>query len=193
MHVRDLNFVLRSEIFVHKDRQLRASHLILGADLVYSTWQSFSQALLVDNPLLSYIDIRHANFLPPSLTASEARDLGPRYTTAKDLAPVWDKSTEHVSQSRKVHVPVEELDTLAHIAEPEVAEANQDVAMVTKRKMTINRFLRDTHPMAQPQSGDRTPPPPSTSWPKKKKSSALATNPSKSLVMLLQRLLSRTG
>ena len=169
MHVRDLNFVLRSEIFVHKDRQLQASHLILGADPVYSTWQSFSQALLVDNPLLSYIDIRHANFLPPSLTASEARDLGPRYTTAKDLAPMRDKSTEHVSQSRKVHVPVEELDTPAHIAEPEVPEANQDAAMVTRRKMIVNRFLPDTHPMAQPQSGDRTPPPPSASRPKKKK------------------------
>ena len=29
-HVRDLNFVLRLEIFVHSDGQLRASHLILG-------------------------------------------------------------------------------------------------------------------------------------------------------------------
>ena len=154
---------------MHKDRQLQASHLILGADPVYSTWQSFSQALLVDNPLLSYIDIRHANFLPPSLIAGEARDLGPWYTTAKDLALVWDKSVEHVSQSRKVHVPVEELDTLAHIAELEVVEANQDVTMVTKRKMTVNWFLPDTHPMAQPQSGDRTPPPPSASRPKKKK------------------------
>ena len=66
-------------------------------------------------------------------------------------------------------MPVEELDTLAHIAEPEVAEANQNAAMVTKRKMTVNRFLPDTHPMAQPQSGDRTPPPPSASRSEKKK------------------------
>ena len=70
--MRDLNFVLRSEIFVHRDGQLRASHLILGVDLVYSTWQAFSQALLVDSPLLSYINVRHANFLPPSLTTGEA-------------------------------------------------------------------------------------------------------------------------
>ena len=41
VHVRDLNFVLRSEIFVHWDGQLRASHLILGIDPVYSTWQAF--------------------------------------------------------------------------------------------------------------------------------------------------------
>ena len=77
MHVRDLNFVLRSEIFVHLDGQLQASHLILGVDPVYSTWQTFSQALLVDSPLLSYIDVQHANFLPPQLTIGEAHDLDP--------------------------------------------------------------------------------------------------------------------
>ena len=37
MHVRDLNFVLRLEIFVHADGQLQASHLILSVNLVYST------------------------------------------------------------------------------------------------------------------------------------------------------------
>ena len=37
VHVRDLNFVLRSEIFVHTDGQLRASYLILGCEPVYST------------------------------------------------------------------------------------------------------------------------------------------------------------
>ena len=77
MHVRDLNFVLRSEIFVHLDDQLQASHLILGVDPVYSTWQTFSQALLVDSPLLSYIDVQHANFRPPQLTIGEAHDLDP--------------------------------------------------------------------------------------------------------------------
>ena len=50
LHVRDLNFVLRSEIFVHSNGQLWASHLILGIDSVYTTWQNFSQALLVDSP-----------------------------------------------------------------------------------------------------------------------------------------------
>ena len=68
----DLNFVLRLEIFVHTDGQLQASHLILDCNPVYSTWQPFNQALLVDSPLLSYIDVWHANFLPPSLTVGEA-------------------------------------------------------------------------------------------------------------------------
>lgn len=96
VHVQDLNFVLRSEIFVHRDGQLRASHLILGVDPVYSTWQPFSQALLVDSLLLSYIDIQHANFLPPSITVGEARDLGPRYTCSDELALVRDESAEVV-------------------------------------------------------------------------------------------------
>lgn len=89
--MKDLNFVLRSEIFVHFDKQLRASHLILNCNPVYTTWQPFGSALLVDNPLLSYIDIRHANFLPPSLTVGEARDLGPKYITIEDLALVRDE------------------------------------------------------------------------------------------------------
>ena len=36
--MRDLNFVLRSEIFVHFDRQLKASHLILGCTPVYTSY-----------------------------------------------------------------------------------------------------------------------------------------------------------
>ena len=88
VHVRDLNFVLRSEIFVHWDGQLQASHLIFGIDPVYSTWQVFGQALLVDSPLLSYIDVRHVNFLAPRLTVGEARDLGPCYTCSDELTPI---------------------------------------------------------------------------------------------------------
>ena len=101
--MRDLNFVLRLEIFVHLDGQLRASHLILGIDLVYTTWQ-----ILVDSSLLSYIDVWHTNLLPPSLTVGEAKYLDPRYTTVDSLARVRDASANLVSQSRKVHVLVVE-------------------------------------------------------------------------------------
>ena len=62
VHVRDLNFVLQSEIFVNFDGQLRVSHLILGYTLVYTTWWP---ALLADNPLLLYIDVWHTSFLYP--------------------------------------------------------------------------------------------------------------------------------
>ena len=98
VHIRDLNFALRSEIFVHWDGQLRASHLILGVDPVYSTWQPFCQALLVDSLLLSYIDVWHPNFLPPSIIVGEAHDLGPWYTCSDELAPMRDKSAEIASR-----------------------------------------------------------------------------------------------
>ena len=42
VHVRDLNFVLKLEIFFHTDGYLWASYLILGVDPIYSTWQAFS-------------------------------------------------------------------------------------------------------------------------------------------------------
>ena len=57
-----------------------------------------------------------------------------------------DKSAKCVSQNRKVHEPVEVLDTLTHVVEPEVAEASQDAVMVNKRKMTVDRFLPGTQP-----------------------------------------------
>ena len=74
------------------------SHLILSVDPVYSTCPEFNQALLVDSPLISYIDVRHTNFFPSRLTIGEARDLGLQYTCSDELAPIWDESAEPVSQ-----------------------------------------------------------------------------------------------
>jgi len=110
VHVRDLNFILRSEIYVHWDGQLWASHLILGVEPVYSTWQSFKQALLVDRPLLSYIDVRHANFLLLRFIVGEARELGRRYTCSDELTPLRDESMECVSRRLRelAHKPVQE-------------------------------------------------------------------------------------
>ena len=68
-----------------------------------STWQSFSQALLVDSPLLSYIDVRHANFLPPKFTVGEAQDLGRCYTCSDELAPIRDKLAELASRHLRQH------------------------------------------------------------------------------------------
>ena len=66
-------------------------------------WQPFGQALLVGSPLLSYIDIRHPNFLPPNLTVGEARDFGPQIVRAESLVPVKDDTTNLVSQNHTVH------------------------------------------------------------------------------------------
>ena len=107
---------------MNSDGQFRASHLILGYTPVYTIWQPFRPALLVDSPLLSYIDVRHANFLPPQLTIGEAHDLGPRYTASDELVPVRDASAELVSQNRKVHMPVKPK-ALVQVVEPAATES----------------------------------------------------------------------
>ena len=118
---------------------------------MYSTWQLFGQDLLMDSPLLSYIDVQHANFLLPSLTIGEARDLNPRYTIAEDLALVRDESAERVSQSRKAHIPVKELAMAESI---NFSEAEFDLGedeMVTRRALTIGRFMPGAWPASQQQ------------------------------------------
>lgn len=45
--VRDLNFLLCSEIFMHYGSQLRASHLILNCTPSYTSYQDPRQALTV--------------------------------------------------------------------------------------------------------------------------------------------------
>ena len=103
----------------------------------------------MDNPLLSYVDVRHANFLPPPLTVGETQDLSPKYTAAEDCALVRDETVEQ-SQSCTVHVPIEEQEAPAQPIEPEVIKAHQDDDMATRRKMTVDRFLPNTRPVAQP-------------------------------------------
>ena len=115
--------------------------------------------------------MRHVILLPSQLTVSEAWDLGPQYTTVEDLTLVRDTLAELVSQSRKVHVPVEELKAQVPTAEQVVAESvnssevevGLEEEMVTRRTLTIDWFLPGSHLAAQPQkapSKDRTPPAP---------------------------------
>lgn len=160
MHVRVLNFVLWSEIFVNFDKQLQASHLILGCNLVYSTWQPFRQALSMGSPLLSYIDMRHPNFLSPNLTVGEARDFGPWLVREESLIPVRDTLANSISQSHVVHKPVEELkaqvqptnQVAAESVNSSEVEANQGKdEIVVKRTMTIDCFLLDARSATQQQ------------------------------------------
>ena len=64
---------------------------------MYKTWRPFSQAFLVDSPLLSYIDVQHANLLPPQLMIDKAWDLGPQYINVKDCAQIRGALAELVS------------------------------------------------------------------------------------------------
>ena len=107
VHVRDPNFMLRLEIFVHFDGQLRASHLILGVTPVYTSYQPYEQALTIGSPLLSYIDVWHQGFFLLRLTVGEARDLGPHLIRVDSLVPTRDESADTIFQGRVLHTPIE--------------------------------------------------------------------------------------
>ena len=131
---------------------------------MYSTWQPFDQALLVDSPLLSYIDVRHTNFLPPKFTVGEAQDIGQHYTCSDELAPIRDESAEPASRRLRecAHEAVQQEDP----AEPEapVQEAEHTATessdssrthsvhgeeMVTRRTLTVSCFIPGARQAAQ--------------------------------------------
>lgn len=88
--MRDLNFVIRSEIFVHFDGQLRASHPILGCTPAYMSFQDPSQASTVSSPFLSYLDVWLYGFIPRGLTLGEAQALSPQQIKEGSLLPARD-------------------------------------------------------------------------------------------------------
>lgn len=107
VRVKELNFILHSEIFVQYDDQLQASYLILGCIPFYTSYQDSSQALIVSSPLLSYLDIRLPGFLPKGLTYGEARHLGPQLVKYDSLEPIQDGSGDSIFQGQLGHIPVE--------------------------------------------------------------------------------------
>ena len=62
-NVAALNFLLRSEIFVSEDGQLRAIHLILEFDPISKIFQEVRHAIRAGDPQLARIDILRPNFL----------------------------------------------------------------------------------------------------------------------------------
>ena len=63
VNVPGLNFLLRSEIFVSEDSQLRATHLILGYEPLSHIYQDAGQALRAGNPRLARINVSKPGFL----------------------------------------------------------------------------------------------------------------------------------
>ena len=149
---------------------------------------------MVDSPILSYIDVWHANFLPPRFIVGEARELGQRYTCSNELAPPRDKLAERVSRClhELAHTPVEPEAPIQEApiqpeipAEPEApiqeteqvavefvnseTESDRDEDMVTRKTMTIDHFMpgsKQTTQQQPSQSRGQTPPaPPSPSPP----------------------------
>ena len=58
-----LNYLLRLEIFISEDRQLRAVHLILDFQPISEIYQDVGNAIRVGDPRLARIDVSWPNFL----------------------------------------------------------------------------------------------------------------------------------
>ena len=58
-----LNYLLRLEIFVSEDRQLRAVHLILDFEPISRIFQKIGHAIRARNPRINRIDVSKPYFL----------------------------------------------------------------------------------------------------------------------------------
>ena len=58
-----LNYLLRLEIFVSKDRQLRAVHLILDFEPISRVFQEIGHAIRAGDPRIHRIDVSKPDFL----------------------------------------------------------------------------------------------------------------------------------
>ena len=62
-NVAALNYLLRSEIFVSEDRQLRVVHLILDFELISKVFQEIRYAIRAGDPRINRIDVSKPDFL----------------------------------------------------------------------------------------------------------------------------------
>ena len=62
-NVAALNYLLRSEIFVSEDRQLRAIHLILDFEPISKTFQEIGHAIRAGVAQINCIDVSRPDFL----------------------------------------------------------------------------------------------------------------------------------
>ena len=63
MNFTDLNRILKSEIFLYSDGQLRAVHIILKFELISSCFQISKHVIKVKDACLARIDVAVAGFV----------------------------------------------------------------------------------------------------------------------------------
>ena len=102
-NVAALNYLLRSEIFVSKDRQLRAVHLILEFEPILKIFQEIGYAIKAGDPRLARIDVSKLDFL--------ARDDLPPV-----ILPIWQNPPLFA-------IPFQQLSPQAIVVEKEIASS----------------------------------------------------------------------
>ena len=67
----DLDKVLKAEVFVHSDGQLRVAHLILGYDLISSSFQACKYVIKAKDPRLHQIKVVVPSLIPEGVLQVE--------------------------------------------------------------------------------------------------------------------------
>ena len=85
----DLKKILKAEIFVHKDRQLRAAHLILGYDPILSSFQASKYVIKVKDIRLHQINIAVLGILDVGLVPEGVQqvELPFQHTAEEEATP----------------------------------------------------------------------------------------------------------
>ena len=65
INVPTLNYLLRSQIFVNDDKQLRAAHLILDYEPLSRSFLDVGNAIRANDYRLAHIDVSRPHFLAP--------------------------------------------------------------------------------------------------------------------------------
>ena len=65
INVPALNYLLRSQIFMNDDEQLRAAHLILDYEPLSRSFQDVDNAIRANDYRLAHIDVSRPHFLAP--------------------------------------------------------------------------------------------------------------------------------
>ena len=74
MNFHDLNRILRSEIFLHKDSQLRAVHILLGFEPISKHFQSPKNVIRAKDRQLTLIDVAVSGFLLTDPSSAGTQD-----------------------------------------------------------------------------------------------------------------------
>ena len=106
MNFKDLNRILRSKIFLHKDEQLRAAHVIHGYTPSTNCFQSPKNVIRAKDPCLAIIDVAIPGFLltEPPLEGTQDAQLPARLAarliySQEPPIPSNDESGESSSES----------------------------------------------------------------------------------------------
>ena len=98
-----LNYLLRSEIFVSEDGQLRAAHLILNYELLSCIFQDVGQAIRAGSSRLARIDVSKLGFLAQ-------RDLPPiQFPTQRVLQGVATPREEIASTHSSLEAEIDQF------------------------------------------------------------------------------------